>query len=79
MAPNLLRSCLRAEDDLRRLRRLLGSQSPGFDGWMRHDTSPLINLQLGEFIYFSCYAVTRLVPLVPFFFFTLLEFYGLHL
>jgi hypothetical protein len=46
---------------------------------MRHDTSPLINLQLGEFIYFSCYAVTRLVPLVSFFFFTLLEFYGLHL
>jgi hypothetical protein len=46
---------------------------------MRHDTSPLINLQPGEFIYFSCYAVTRLVPLVSSFFFTLLEFYGLHL
>jgi hypothetical protein len=79
MAPNLPRSHLRAEDDLRRLRRLLGWQSPGFDGWMRHDTSPLVNLQPWEFIYFSCYATAGLVPPMSSILFTLLEFYGLQL
>jgi hypothetical protein len=32
------------EDDLRRLRRVLGNQLLGFDRWMQHGTFPLINL-----------------------------------
>jgi hypothetical protein len=79
MAPNLSRSRLRSEDDIRRLRRLLGWQSPGFNGWMRHGTLPLTNLRLGKFVYFSCYAKAGLMPPVSSFLFTLLEFYGLQL
>jgi hypothetical protein len=77
MASNLLRSCLRSADDLRRLRRLLGWQSSGFDGWMRRGTFLLINLQPRESIFFSYYAMAGLVPPVSSFLFTLLEFYGL--
>jgi hypothetical protein len=47
MACNLPHSQLRMEDDLRRLRWLLGWQSQGFIGWMRCGTFFLINLQLG--------------------------------
>jgi hypothetical protein len=46
---------------------------------MRRGTLPLVNLQPGEFIYFSCYATARLVPSVSSFLFTLLEFYELQL
>jgi hypothetical protein len=77
MASNLPRSRLRTEDDLRRLRRLLDWQSPGFDGWMRYGTFPLVNLQPREFIFFSCYAMSGLVPPLSSFLFTLLEFHGL--
>jgi hypothetical protein len=48
-----------------------------FDGWVRHGTLPLVNLQLEEFIYFSCYAAAGVVSSVSSFLFTLLEFYGL--
>jgi hypothetical protein len=78
MVPNLPCSRLQVEDDIRKLRRLLDWQSPGFDGWMRRNSFPLINLQPGEFI-FSCNAAARLVPLVSTFLFTLLEFYRTHL
>jgi hypothetical protein len=44
---------------------------------MRRNTLPLINLQPGEFVYFSCYALAGLVPPVSSFIFTLLEFYEL--
>jgi hypothetical protein len=54
MTSNLPHSRLRTEDDLRRLRRLLGWQSSGFDEWMRRGTFPLVNLQPGEFVMFSC-------------------------
>jgi hypothetical protein len=46
---------------------------------MRHGTFLFVNLQPGEFVFFSCYAAVGLVPLVSFFLFTLLEFYGLQL
>jgi hypothetical protein len=42
---------------------------------MRRGTFPLINLQPGEFVYFSCSTAARLVLLVSFVF-KLLEFYG---
>jgi hypothetical protein len=46
---------------------------------MRCGTLPLINLQPGEFIYFSCYTMAGLVMLVSSFLFVLLEFYRLQL
>jgi hypothetical protein len=46
---------------------------------MRCGTFSLINLQPGEFVFFSCYAVVGLVPPMPSFIFTLLEFYRLQL
>jgi hypothetical protein len=58
---------------------LLGWQSAGFDEWMRRSTFPLINLQPGEFMYFSCYATAGLVPPASSFLFMMLEFYGLQL
>jgi hypothetical protein len=39
----------------------------------------LINLQPGEFVFFSCYATAGLMLLVSSFLFTLLEFYGIQL
>jgi hypothetical protein len=77
MAPNLPRSRVQSQDDLRRLRRLLGWQLLGFDGLMRCGTLLLINLQLAEFVYFSRYVVARLVLPVSSFLFKLLEFYRL--
>jgi hypothetical protein len=79
MASNLPRSRLRTEDDLRRPRQLLDWQSPGFDGWMWCGTFPLVNLQQGEFLFFSCCATAGMVPPVSSFLFMLLEFYGLQL
>jgi hypothetical protein len=46
---------------------------------MRCGTIPLVNLQPGAFIFFSCYATVGLVLPVSSFPFTLLEFYGLQL
>jgi hypothetical protein len=79
MESNLPSSCLRKEDDLRKLRRVLGWQSPGFDGWMQCGILPLIDLQPREFIFFTCYITVGLVPPVSSFLFTLLEFYRLQL
>jgi hypothetical protein len=44
---------------------------------MWRGTSPLVNLQPREFIYFCCYTMAGLLPPVSSFFFTLLEFYEL--
>jgi hypothetical protein len=67
------------EDDIRRLRGVLGWQSPWFNGWMRRGTLSLINLQPGEFIFFTCYTVTGLMLPVSTFLFMMPEFYGLQL
>jgi hypothetical protein len=77
VASILLCSHLRTEDDLRRLRRVLGWQLLGFNGWMQCGTLPLINLQPRESIFFTCYATAGLVPPVSSFLFSLLEFYRL--
>jgi hypothetical protein len=44
---------------------------------MQCGTFSLVNLQPGEFVYFSCYAAAGLVPSMSSFLFMLLEFYGL--
>jgi hypothetical protein len=61
-----------------KLRRLLGWQSPGYDGRVQCGAIPLRDLRPGEFIFFTSYALSALV--LPFSsFFTLLETYGLQL
>jgi hypothetical protein len=61
------------------LRWVLGWQAPGYDSWLWCGALLLANLKLREFFFFSCYAMARLVPLVPSFLLTLLELYGLQL
>jgi hypothetical protein len=46
---------------------------------MWHGSLLLVNLQPGEFVYFSYYAAVGLVPPVSSFLFTMLEFYRLQL
>jgi hypothetical protein len=79
MVPNFSYSRLLVGDDHRKLRQLFSWQSPRFDEWMQHSAFPLVILQPGEFIFFSCYVAAGLVPLVSSFLFTLMEFYGLQL
>jgi hypothetical protein len=79
MASNLLSSRLQTEDDLRKLRRVLGWQSPGFDGKMRRGITPPTGMGPGNFVYFSSYALSGLVSLFSSYLFTLLEYYGLQL
>jgi hypothetical protein len=79
MASHLPHSRLRTKADLVVLRRVLGWQSPGYDSRVRCSAFPLTNLQPGEIVFFSCYAVAGLVlPMYPFLL-SLLEFYGLQL
>jgi hypothetical protein len=76
---NLPRPRLHTPADLVVLRWVLRWQASGYDSWLWCGTLPLANLQPGEFVFFSCYAMVRLVALVSSFLLTLLLFYGLQL
>jgi hypothetical protein len=78
MASILLASRFWSESDLRKLRRLLGWQSLGYDGRVRCRAVPLEDLWSGEFNFFTSYALSGLVLLFSSFF-TLLKWYGLQL
>jgi hypothetical protein len=65
--------------DLTKLRRLLGWQSSGYDERVQCGAIPLKDLRPSEFIFFTSYALTGLVPPFSSFFFTLLEWYNLQL
>jgi hypothetical protein len=78
MAFDLSSSRLHTKSDLRKLRLVIGWQSPGYDGKMRHGVVPLTGMCLGEFVYFALYAMSELVLRFSSFF-TLLEHYGLQL
>jgi hypothetical protein len=78
MASILPASRYQSESALRKLRRLLGWQSLGFDGRVRCGAVPLGGLRSSEFIFFSSYALSDLV--LPFSsFFMMLETYDLQL
>jgi hypothetical protein len=79
MASNLSPSRLQTDNDLRRVRQLLGWQATDYDRRMWCGTIFLSGLQLGEFIFFTSYALAMLVLPVSSFFFTLLENYDLQL
>jgi hypothetical protein len=77
MASNLPTSRYQSENNLRVMRKAIGWQSPGYDSKMRRGMLSLS--QLGDFIYFSVYALAGLVSSFSSFFLVLLEHYGLQL
>jgi hypothetical protein len=78
MASILPASRFRSGSDHTKLRRLLRWQSPGYNGRVWCGAVPLGDLQPGEFIFFTSYALAGVMP--PFSsFFVLLEWYGLQL
>jgi hypothetical protein len=66
-----------SENDLRVLRKAIGWQSPEYVLKMRCGMLSLAHL--GDFIYFSSYALAGLMQLLSSFFLMLLEHYGLQL
>jgi hypothetical protein len=79
MAAELLPSRFRSSGSLASLRRLMGWQAPGFEHRLKHGVVPLSDLESGDFVFFSAYALAGLVPPLSSFFLMLLEFYGLQL
>jgi hypothetical protein len=79
MASALSSSRLQSPEDLRKLRKSMGWQAPGYEDRVQRGITPLIGLRPGEFVYFTAYALAGLVPPFSSFFFTLLEAYGLQL
>jgi hypothetical protein len=79
MAAELPPSRFRSSGSLACLRRLMGWQAPGFEHRLKRGVVPLANVALGDFVFFSTYALAGLVPPVSSFFLMLLEFYGLQL
>jgi hypothetical protein len=78
MAPsNLSPSRLRRNNDLERVKQLLGWLAVEFDGRMCCGTLPLDGLQPSEFYFFTSYAPVGLALPVSSFLFTLLDNYGL--
>jgi hypothetical protein len=79
MVSDLSSSRLYTESDLRKLRWVIGWQSPRFDQKMWHGVAPLTGMRPSEFVYFASYALSRLMLPFSSFLFMLLEYYGLQL
>jgi hypothetical protein len=78
MATGLLPSRFWTNDDLARLRRLLGWQAAEHDGRMRCGSIPLTDLQPDKFVFFTSYALAGLAFSMSSFLFMLLEYYDLQ-
>jgi hypothetical protein len=74
MASDLPPSRYQTACDLRKPRKVIGWQSPGYDSKMRHGIVSLANMQPGDFVFLSSYALSGLVPPLS----MLLEHYGLN-
>jgi hypothetical protein len=59
--------------------RLMGWQVPGLAPRLKHGVTSLVNMRLGDFVFFAAYALAGLVPSLSSSFLTLLEYYGLQL
>jgi hypothetical protein len=79
MAAELPPSRFRSSGSLASLRQLMGWQAPGFEHRLKRGVVPLANLEPGDFVFFSAYALAGLVLPLSSFFLMLLEFYGLQL
>jgi hypothetical protein len=77
MASSLPTSRYQSENDIRALRKAIGWQSPGYDSMMRRGMLSLA--QPGDFVYFSVYALVKLMSPFSSFSLVLLEHYGLQL
>jgi hypothetical protein len=58
---------------------MVGWQSPGFNGKLWHGILPLTGMWPDDFVYFSVYALSKLMLMLSTFFFMLFEHYGLQL
>jgi hypothetical protein len=79
MAAELPPSWFKTTSSLASLRRLMGWQAPGLTCKVKRGAASLANMRLGDFVFFAVYALAGLVPSLPSFFLTLLEYYGLQL
>jgi hypothetical protein len=77
MASDLPPLRYQSENDLKMLRKAIGWQSLGYNSKMQRKMLSLAHP--GDFVYFSSYALLRLVPPLSSFFLMLLEYYGLQL
>jgi hypothetical protein len=77
MAAELPPSRFKTTGSLASLRRLMGWQAPGLACKVKSGAASLANMRLGDFIFFTVYALVGLVPPLSSFFLTLLEYYGL--
>jgi hypothetical protein len=78
MAAELPSSQFRTTGSLASLRRLMGWQAPSLAPKLKCGIAPLVNMVLGDFIFFMAYALAGLVPPLSSFFLTLLEYYMLQ-
>jgi hypothetical protein len=60
------------------LRQLMGWQAPNHACKVKSRAASLANMRLGDFVFFTAYALAGLVPPLSSFL-TLLEYYGLQL
>jgi hypothetical protein len=77
MAAELPPSWFKMTSSLASLRRLMGWQAPGLTCKVKRGAASLANMRPGDFVFFAVYALAGLVPSLPSFFLTLLEYYGL--
>jgi hypothetical protein len=77
MAAELPSSWLRMAGSLASLWQLMGWQTPGLEPRLKHRITSLANMEPGDFIFFSAYALAGLMPPLSSFFLTLLEYYRL--
>jgi hypothetical protein len=59
--------------------RLMGWQVSGLAPRLKHGVTSLVNMRLGDFVFFAAYALAGLVPSLSSSFLTLLEYFGLQL
>jgi hypothetical protein len=79
MAAELRPSRFKTTGSLASLRRLMGWQVPGLTCRVKSKAMSLANMRLGDFVFFTAYALAGLVPLLSSSFLTLLEYYRLQL
>jgi hypothetical protein len=79
MAAELPPSRFKTTGSLASLRRLMGWQVPSLTCRVKSKAMSLANMRLGDFVFFTAYALAGLVPLLSSSFLTLLEYYRLQL
>jgi hypothetical protein len=79
MAAELPPSQLKTTGTLASRRWLMGWQAPGLTCKVKSGATSLVNMRLGDFVFFMAYALAGLVSPLPSFFVTLLEYYRLQL